>query len=158
MNKIYRNYLIIIIVIVSGYIVFKIWESDAFQSHFFPHKYWLKQVELAQAGIDTAVSMIRDTSIELEKLNRTADLEIAQAMNFMGDDVDAKEEARKITIEGLKQDREILIDEIKEWRKFLEEEKKKLEIAKGKVKGYLDEDLKKKEIEEFLKPFVGKNK
>lgn len=138
-----KRFFIIIIIIVTGYILLKIWESDTFQSYFFPQKYWQKQVESAQAGIDGTINMIKDTYIELEKLDRTKDLEIAQAINeakFIGDDI---EEARKLKIEEIKEERELYIEDIKEWRKFLKEEKKNLEIAKGKLKEYSNSNSQK---------------
>ena len=80
--------------------------------------------------------MLRDTAIELKKLQMTAPLEVAQEINLAkstGMDVD---EARKMAVEEIKEKVNVLRDQIKALRELLEEEKKELEHAKKKLAEY----------------------
>lgn len=124
---------ILVAIIIVGH---HIYNTNTFQRQFFPKKYWQEQVQSSQSSIEFMNGMLRDTAIELKKLQMTAQLEVAQEINMaksMGMDID---EARKMAIDEIKEKINIMRDEIKNLRELLEEEKQELEHAKKKVVEY----------------------
>ena len=125
--------LVLVAVIIAGYYIYK---TDTFQRQFFPKRYWQEQVESTQSSINLANGMLRDTAIELMKLQMTAPLEVAQEINFAKSTGTNVDEARKMAVDEIKIKVNDLRDQIKALRELLEEEKKELEHAKKKLAEY----------------------
>ena len=64
-----------LIALVAG---FYILNSEAFQKAVFPKKYWTEKVSELESAMQYEEGEIRDLLIELEKIERTKDLEIAK--------------------------------------------------------------------------------
>lgn len=58
-----------------------VWRSDFFQKTFYPRDYWQKQVEGLQELISLNDSIIRSTYRDLQKIQLTASLEVADAVD-----------------------------------------------------------------------------
>ena len=134
-----RTAVILVAVIIAGYYIYK---TDTFQRQFFPKRYWQEQVESTQSSINLANGMLRDTAIELVKLQMTAPLKVAQEINFAKSTGMDVYKARKMAVDEIKIKVNVLRDQIKTLRdqkalrELLEEEKKELEHAKKKLAEY----------------------
>ncbi len=134
-----KSMTIAIAVVVAGLLVtaaLSICETDAFQRQFFPKDYWQKQVRSSQWAIKLTRGTIRNTMIELEKLQMTAELDVAKQVNsakLIGMDADV---VRKIAVAGITGKAKFLREEIKWLNERLEEEEPKLDQAKEKLAQY----------------------
>jgi hypothetical protein len=59
-----------------------VWEWDFFQKTFFPKNYWQKQVEAIEKNISMNDHIIRSTLRDLQKIQLTAGLDVADKVDL----------------------------------------------------------------------------
>jgi len=130
--KITKSHIILIILLISPFV----YRSDWFKREFFPKEYWSKQVSSFEGNLSLDESMLRDTAIEIKKLQITRDLRIYQEVNFAKSVGISVAETRKETIDSIKMEMEVLRSEMKMWRDNIDKDKKNLDHAKTMLSHY----------------------
>ena len=116
--------------------VYYIYNTNAFQREFFPKKHLTKKIEDLKDAVQLDEVMINDTLIELEKIERTKDLEVEREINFAkieGVDIN---EARKNAVESVSKEIQYLQEELKSLREELDKDKQLLDQAKQELSKY----------------------
>ena len=114
-------------------VVIFIWNSDWFNKEFFPKEYWSKQVTRFESLIVMDEAMIRDTAIEIKKLQLTASLQIAQEINSAKSIGLSTEEAKIEAVEMLKMDIKNLREDIQFWKEMLKKDTEQLEEVSSRL-------------------------
>jgi|SRR3989338_2132148 len=125
-----------LIIILAIMAVYYIYNTNAFQREFFPKKHLTKKIEDLKDAVQLDEVMINDTLIELEKIERTKDLEVEREINFAkieGVDIN---EARKNAVESVSKEIQYLQEELKSLREELDKDKQLLDQAKQELSKY----------------------
>ncbi len=114
-----------------------IWPTETFQRVVFPNKYWTKywtsQIQELNSEITFDQVMIYDSVLELEKMDRTRDLDILQALNAARITGGlSREEAVREVYEGYQN----TVAKLKDFQAKLKQHKSSLENAKKELSRY----------------------
>jgi hypothetical protein len=75
-------FVLTIIFILAVWVGPFVWEWEVFQKTFFPNNYWQKQVETIEKNISTNDHIIRSTYRDLQKIQLTIGLDVADAIDL----------------------------------------------------------------------------
>ena len=128
-----KRALIFIVIVIVGFVV---WETDWFQKEFFPREFWSNRVMLLEDTISMDEAMVRDTAIELKKLQMTAKLQVAQEINFAKSLGLSTDEARKEAVEMIRMEIQSLRDDMAMWNEMLKKDREELEKARAQLSHY----------------------
>lgn len=126
----------VLIITAIFILLFIVRETDWFQEEFYPIEYWSKRVILLENAVSIDEAMLRDAAMELKKLQMIANLRVAQEINsgvFFGL---PKDEARKLSVETIRQESRDLSDDIVLWNKRLKDDRNELEMARIQLSRY----------------------
>ena len=113
-----------------------VWNSNWFQQEFYPKEYWSKQVHLSEMSVSMDRYNIRDSIIELKKLQLTASLQIEQEVNFAKSFDLSAAEAAKEAAEMIEMEAQYLREDISFWEEDLSQDEEKLKTAQNLLSRY----------------------
>jgi hypothetical protein len=108
-------------------------ETDTYKRLVHPEKYWSKQVKALESGIAYSESELKNVYLERQKLERTANLTIAQEVNEAVSIGGDPEKARASAIREVDAEYEVLDLEAEVWIKQIEASRKELDNAKAEL-------------------------
>ncbi len=136
-SKVLFIILSVIAITACGYFI---WQTDTLQRNIFPKRYWThywtEQIVKLKASIKKDEFSISIMAIELQKRQRTRDLDILQAMIVTKSLDIANQEARQEAIKSLVDEDRSLLEELKANQQQLDDDKKDLEKANRELSRY----------------------
>lgn len=121
-------------VITGGYFF---WKSDMFQKRFYPQDYWAQKIQDRQGMIDFTTSLMRDTVLDLKKLEYSLTHHREWEIASRRPSGVAEPEATRIAVDDVAQELAALRSQAQMWADQLEQSRMNLleaqtELAKAK--------------------------
>jgi len=112
-------------------------KTDWYQKTYHPKKYWTKhwtkEIKSLEKGIKFDREDIVDAQLEIRKLEATADIVVAQEVNFAKSIGESTSEARRDAKEMIEEDINDWIEILRDSKEDLRNDKRKLERARSEL-------------------------
>jgi len=129
-----NRYLVGAIILIIGILI---WRTDTFQREVFPKRYWYKELKSLEQMIRIEEFTIKNFSIELQKKQITAELDVAQQINTGVLAGMSAEEARELAVKELRAEIDAKVKAISMLNEALNKDRRRLKEAKRELSRYL---------------------